>query len=61
LAVPNPDIRCGAYLGNKGLYQGRLADAGFPNEHAYLALPLLHRDPPLRELGQFSVTPHEEF
>ena len=61
LAVPNPDVLRGAHLGDKGLHQGRLADAGFPNEHPHLALPLLYPGPPLRELSQFGVTPDEEF
>ena len=60
LAVPDPDVLRSAHLGDKGLDQGRLADAGFPNEHPHLALPLLHRRPPLRELGQFGVTPNTE-
>ena len=61
LAVPDPDVLRGAHLGDKGLHQGRLADAGFPNNHAHLALPLPHRGPPLRELGQFGVTPNKEW
>jgi hypothetical protein len=60
LAVPDPDVLGGAHLGDKGLHQGRLADAGFPNDHAHLALPLLYPGPPLRELGQFGLTPDEE-
>jgi hypothetical protein len=61
LAVTDPDVLRGAHLGDKGLHQGRLADAGFPNEHPHLALPLLYPGPPLLELSQFGVTPHEEF
>jgi hypothetical protein len=60
LAVPDPNIRCGAYLGDKCLHQGRLANTWFSNNTPYLTLPLLHRRPPLRELCQFGVTPDEE-
>jgi hypothetical protein len=47
LAVPDPDVLRGAHLGDKGFHQGRLAYAGFSNKTPDLALPLLHRRPPL--------------
>jgi hypothetical protein len=59
LAVADPDVLCGTHLGDKGLHQRCLADAGLPHDHSHLALPLPRRGPPLLEPVQFGVTPND--
>ena len=54
---PTQRSSAGGHLGDKGVHQGRLANAGLPGDDPHLPRALLCRGPPLVHLGQFRLPP----